>query len=113
MKLLLATVVCSLGAMARLTPSNRAPADMGNWLEDEADGIAIHAILRNIHPQGTQPGVVVSSQSRTSPVCLSMYRGIVLTYLFTIAVQNYYFHWVRDAAITMNNFVHYYSQGQF
>jgi hypothetical protein len=105
----LAIVCCTIGAMARMTPSNRAPADMGNWLEDEADGIAIHAILRNIHPQGTLPGVVVSSQSRTSPVCLfPNAKGP-----YYLRLQNYYFHWVRDAAITMNNFVHYYSQGQF
>ncbi len=68
MKLLLLSLICAFGAMARLT--NRAPADMGNWLEDEADGIAIRAILRNIHPPGSLPGVVVSSQSRTSPVSL-------------------------------------------
>lgn len=70
MKLLLLSLICAFGAMARLT--NRAPADM---VEDEADGIAIRAILRNIHPPGSLPGVVVSSQSRTSPVSLYSKAG--------------------------------------
>ena len=43
---------------------------------------SVDKLLDNIHPAGTVSGVVVASPSKANP--------------------NYFFHWVRDAALVMN-----------
>lgn len=54
------------------------PADL--WLRQEAQ-IAEMLLLQNISPAGTYPGIVIASPQNENP--------------------NYYRHWVRDAALTM------------
>ena len=51
---------------------------------------SIEHLLRNISPQGAAPGTIVASPSKDSP--------------------NYYFHWVRDASLTMDQVVWLYSR---
>ncbi len=43
---------------------------------------SLNYLLKNIHPEGTVKGVVVASPSKAEP--------------------NYFYHWVRDAALVMN-----------
>ncbi len=50
------------------------------WLEEEAN-LSISRILNNISPSDARPGAVIAAQTRHEP--------------------NYYYHWVRDAALTM------------
>lgn len=56
-------------------------ATKDNWLEFEVP-IAIKKMLKNIGPEDGHPGAVIASPSRENP--------------------DYYFHWVRDAALTMD-----------
>lgn len=50
------------------------------WLNSKVD-FSLHKIFENVSPADGLPGAVVASQSRSSP--------------------DYYYHWVRDAALTM------------
>lgn len=56
-----------------------------DWLS-AMEPLARDALLKNIHPVGTKPGVVVASPSQSKP--------------------NYYYHWTRDAALTMSVVAH-------
>ncbi len=62
-----------------------APMAMGasfeKWLEGERD-IAMKGLLNHISPKDGMPGSVIASPSKNNP--------------------NYYFHWVRDAALVMD-----------
>ena len=60
------------------------PVAIRAWLRDQ-EAQSIERMLANISPAGTTPGVVVASPERISPP--------------------YYFHWVRDAALTMRTVV--------
>jgi glucoamylase len=55
-----------------------------SWLDAESQ-VAIGHILQNISPADASPGAVVAAPSRTEP--------------------NYYYHWVRDAALVMDTVV--------
>ncbi|KAJ3052547.1 Glucoamylase, intracellular sporulation-specific [Rhizophlyctis rosea] len=55
--------------------------NLDEWIADEAD-IALDALLENIHPPDTLPGVVVASPSRKDP--------------------DYFYHWTRDAALVLS-----------
>ena len=58
--------------------------NLTDWLISEK-AIAQRLLFANIEPQGTAPGIVIASPSRQEP--------------------NYYFHWVRDASIAMDQVV--------
>ncbi|BFZ63717.1 Glucoamylase, intracellular sporulation-specific [Saitoella coloradoensis] len=60
----------------------------GDWLDEQYD-IALDGILSNISPQDTLKGTVVASPSKQHP--------------------NYWYHWTRDAAITMEVIVQLYN----
>src|SRR4051812_43250932 len=62
------------------SPASFASADLEAWIQTQ-DQLAVQKLQKNISPAGTHPGVVIASPSRTSP--------------------DYYFHWVRDAALVM------------
>ena len=64
--------------------SNPAAAD---WMADQAAHSRSY-LLKNISPSGTAPGAVVASPSRSNP--------------------DYFYHWVRDAALVMNAVVSLY-----
>tara|TARA_B100000749_G_scaffold280899_1_gene281161 strand:- start:258028 stop:259380 length:1353 start_codon:yes stop_codon:yes gene_type:complete len=51
-----------------------------NWLERQ-NQVSIEKLFNNIGPEGTHPGTVIASPSREEP--------------------DYWFHWVRDAALVM------------
>lgn len=53
----------------------------GQWIQQEKV-IAVENLLKNISPPGAIPGVVVASPSTQNP--------------------NYFYHWIRDAALTMD-----------
>ena len=85
-----AVVVSSLSASA--APAH-SPGMMSMgfepWLESQSSA-SVERLLANVSPAGTAPGVVVASPERVSP--------------------NYYYHWVRDAALTMNTVVELYAR---
>ncbi len=58
-----------------------------SWLEDEST-LAISRILENISPADSRPGAVIAAPTRRDP--------------------NYYYHWVRDAGLTMEAVVNEY-----
>jgi glucoamylase len=66
-------------AFAAVYPVPLAPQN--TWLQSEA-GLSVGRIMMNISPADAQPGVVVAAQTRVAP--------------------NYYYHWVRDAGLTMD-----------
>jgi glucoamylase len=55
-----------------------------SWLQYEA-GLSIYKILLNVSPLDSKPGAVVAAQTKVGP--------------------NYYFHWVRDAGLTVDAMV--------
>ena len=57
-----------------------AQADFESWVEAQSN-ISIERLLANISPEDGHPGVVLASPSRENP--------------------DYYYHWVRDAALVM------------
>lgn len=56
--------------------------DLTAWLKLERE-VALQKMLKNINPPGSLPGIVIASPSKENP--------------------NYYFHWVRDAALSMES----------
>ncbi len=58
------------------------------WLEREL-AFSIPRIFRNVSPADARPGAVIAAQTRNNP--------------------NYYFHWVRDAALTMEALIDRYN----
>lgn len=58
-----------------------AKNEFEQWL-DRQERISWDRLKANIHPEGTVPGVVIASPSRQDP--------------------DYFFHWVRDAALVMD-----------
>ncbi len=65
---------------SELTLQNVKMKEASLWLQQEAV-IAEKLLIQNISPEGTQAGVVIASPQKENP--------------------NYYRHWVRDSAITM------------
>lgn len=59
---------------------NRSVDNMRRW-QNLHEQLALSKMYRNISPEGTLPGVVIASPSRHEP--------------------DYFFHWVRDGALTM------------
>lgn len=55
-----------------------------SWLQEE-HSIAVEKMMRNISPSDAKPGIIVAAQTRNNP--------------------NYYYHWVRDAALTMESVI--------
>jgi glucoamylase len=62
-------------------------AKLNAWIDREA-GVATTKLFANISPSGTATGVVIASPSQQDP--------------------NYFFHWVRDSALTMNQVMNLY-----
>jgi glucoamylase len=60
-----------------------------NWLIYQYSR-AVDDMFANIHPDGSAPGAVAASPSREFP--------------------DYYYHWVRDASLVMNNVVDFYQR---
>jgi len=89
MKLLILAILSSLSFASnesvRLMPLEK-------WLPQQ-EQIALKNLVRNISPAGAVKGVVVASPSRQEP--------------------DYWFHWVRDAALVMGVIVDQYSQTSF
>ena len=69
--------------------NNRAHIDLHQWLENERR-IACDRLLRNISPSDAARGAVVASPSRNNP--------------------DYYYHWIRDAALVMDTVVTLYER---
>src|SRR3990172_1132549 len=70
-----------LTAVAGIASHPRArAADFEGWVEFQREASA-ERLMRNVSPPGTSPGVVVASPSKADP--------------------DYFFHWVRDAALVM------------
>ena len=65
--------------------------DFQTWLGTQQTA-SIQKMLANVSPAGTKAGVVVASPQQTAP--------------------NYYFHWTRDAALTMNTVFKLYQRSQ-
>ncbi|OLL25439.1 Glucoamylase [Neolecta irregularis DAH-3] len=72
-------LLVGLSTFARDHHSDRVADEA--WINSEYE-IALDLFQKNIHPPGTSPGTVVASDSKHSP--------------------NYWYHWVRDAAIVMD-----------
>lgn len=62
------------------------------WLSNQGQ-ISLQKLMANISPKDGEPGVVLASPSRRDP--------------------DYYFHWVRDAALVMNIVVDQYEGASF
>jgi glucoamylase len=58
-----------------------AEPTLDSWIRTESD-VARERLLANVSPAGVAKGAVIASPSKQNP--------------------NYYFHWTRDAALTMN-----------
>jgi glucoamylase len=68
--------------------STMANLDFEEWIQQQANQ-SVTRMLANVSPAGTAAGVVVASPEQKAP--------------------NYYYHWVRDAALTMSTVVDLYS----
>ena len=79
MILKLATLALALGA-ASSAAGVSSRSSFAAWLDAEA-AKSVDAIIANVDPPSAPPGFVLASPSKTDP--------------------NYYFHWTRDAALTM------------
>lgn len=65
-------------------PADAATGDFEAWLQAQ-EKISTERMLRNVSPPDAAPGAVVASPEKLYP--------------------NYFFHWTRDAALTMNTVV--------
>jgi glucoamylase len=84
-------LICVLQLISLVTwaaPSSTSKMDFEPWLQQQSAQSVIRMMM-NISPARTAPGVVVASPEQHSP--------------------NYYYHWVRDAALTMDTVVDLYS----
>jgi glucoamylase len=63
------------------TASFADPIDFQKWFSLQQQR-SLKALFQNISPEGTAPGSVIASPSRRNP--------------------DYYFHWIRDSALTMS-----------
>ncbi|KAF2838705.1 glycoside hydrolase family 15 protein [Patellaria atrata CBS 101060] len=79
------------------SPSSRFQQSLDDWIQDEEE-IALDRLLANIAPNGKNvadaaPGSVIASPSREHP--------------------DYYYQWVRDAAITISTLVELYAEDPY
>lgn len=83
--------VASLTLAGLVSVAKAAPRGdtLNQWIQGQFR-VSTLALLKNISPAGTAPGVVVASPSRQDP--------------------DYYFHWVRDAALVMDSVVTMYER---
>ncbi|MFM8270452.1 MAG: glycoside hydrolase family 15 protein, partial [Pseudomonadota bacterium] len=86
-KMVLMGVTLAQGAMANSETIRAMPLE--KWIPQQ-EQIAFRNLLRNISPAGTAKGVVVASPSRQDP--------------------DYWYHWIRDAALVMDVIVDAYAQ---
>ena len=82
LKITMVMVIIGISTLARA-------ASFDQWLEFERNA-ATNGLLRNISPKDGNPGSVIASPSRNNP--------------------NYYFHWVRDAALITDVIVQLYQK---
>jgi glucoamylase len=81
--------LCSCGllispvALSQSLPDSRTRL----WLKETVD-FSLSKILENISPSDGEPGAIVASRSKNNP--------------------NYYYHWVRDAGLTINSMINVY-----
>lgn len=78
----------SLGISAHRKP---LPKSLDEWVEWSRP-IAVQKMVHNISPAGTAKGVVVASPSKNNP--------------------DYFFHWIRDAALVMDVVVSLYARAE-
>ncbi len=69
--------------------SPKKPSDFDHWLRFQ-EQVAIHSLLANVSPKDAKPGVIVASPQRENP--------------------NYYYHWLRDAAVTVQTLIDLYER---
>lgn len=84
MKALLVSALALSGVVASSSIQAKPNGTIVDWMQSQ-EVIANHNLLRNINPSDAARGVVVASPSRVAP--------------------NYYFFWVRDAALVMDHVV--------
>ena len=73
--------------------------DIDIWLSNKTQ-VANQMIYNSISMKDAAPGAVVASTQVTPPV-----------YVHFFISQSYYYHWVRDSAITMNYLIGLYTSG--
>lgn len=78
-------------SLADSRPASARVESLEAWLQRQ-EAISVQAMLRNISPAGTRQGVVVASPSRHNP--------------------DYFYHWVRDAGLTMDVVVDLYASAR-
>ncbi len=82
----------AFGSSSAATPLKPAAvASLDQWLSQQ-EVISAQKLMANVSPSDAAPGVVVASPERNHP--------------------NYYFHWVRDAALTMDTVFELYVHAQ-
>ncbi len=69
----------SFGALASVEDLS-----LEDWLQSQKK-ISVDRMMKNISSEGTAPGTVIASPSKNNP--------------------NYYFHWIRDAALTIDQVI--------
>lgn len=74
-------VLATLGSGQNVRAAGMSSVDYEAWIASQAQQ-SIVRMMANIHPAGTAAGVVIASPQRDTP--------------------NYYYFWVRDAALTMS-----------
>lgn len=80
--------VCSFViAVSFISTSSSADSQFNHWMEEQAD-LSRLMMLRNISPSGAARGAVIASPSKSDP--------------------DYFYHWIRDAALVMNSVVRMY-----
>ena len=77
-----------LVTLAQGNPVPSQDASVKSFIDFQADQ-SLNRLLKNINPAGTESGIIVAAQSKTNP--------------------NYWYHWTRDSALTMNTIVSLYS----
>ena len=80
-----------LAGIVAVTPARAAAPPFGAWVRSETQ-VSILRMLRNISPPDAVPGTVVASPSRQSP--------------------NYFFHWIRDSSLVMNQVVRLFAEAK-
>ena len=67
--------------LSPLAMADSTSASFSAWMDSEATR-SFQGLFANIEPTGTAPGIVIASPQRAGP--------------------NYFYHWIRDAALTMD-----------
>ncbi|KAI9141734.1 Six-hairpin glycosidase-like protein [Paraphysoderma sedebokerense] len=80
-RILVLLSVFALFGYIQTVPTSSSPSTLNDWVGQQHK-FSVDQISKNIHPAGTAPGIVVASPSKREP--------------------DYWYHWVRDAALTMD-----------